>query len=108
MGEELDYGNLTKRIIFTDNDHRHAKLIVKLRYDGLKQSEFFRHIVSGYINNDPRLDEYVEEFKTQSVKKKKKTRQLKRKGREAVHDLNLHSDEIENIFDILAEEHPDL
>jgi len=108
MAEEIDYGNLTKRIIFVDNDHRHAKLLVKLKYDGLKQSDFFRHIVSGYLANDTRIDEYVEELKTQSLKRKSKTRKLKQAGRRNASDLNLRKEEIENIFDILEEEHPDL
>jgi len=108
MAEEIDYGNLTKRIIFVDNDHRHAKLLVKLKYDGLKQSDFFRHIVSGYLANDTRIDEYVEELKTQSLKRKSKTRKLKHAGRRNASDLNLRKEEIENIFDILEEEHPDL
>lgn len=108
MAEDIEYGNLTKRIIFVDNDHRHAKLLVKLRYDGLRQSDFFRHIVTGYISSDPRIDEYVEELKTQSLKRKSKTRKLKQSGRKTLDSFNLDKDEIENIFDILEEEHADL
>tara|TARA_B100000530_G_scaffold320293_1_gene253532 strand:- start:282 stop:608 length:327 start_codon:yes stop_codon:yes gene_type:complete len=108
MDNERKYGNLTKRIIFTDTDHRHAQLLIKLRYDGLKQSEFFRHIVSGYIADDPRIDEFMEKVKTQSIKKKNKSRKLKSAGIKSAAALNLDNDEIENIFDLLAEEYPDL
>ena len=52
MGNEIDYGNLTKRIVFTDNDHRHANLILKLKHDGLTQSAFFRHLITAYIENN--------------------------------------------------------
>jgi hypothetical protein len=44
MSTEIDYGNLTKRIIFTDNDHRQAQLLIRLKQDALTQSAFFRHI----------------------------------------------------------------
>ena len=40
--EDINYGKNNKRIIFTDTDHRHAQLILKLKTDGLTQAKFFR------------------------------------------------------------------
>ena len=108
MTTTIDYGNLTKRVIFVDNDHRHAQLLLKLKYDGIKQADFFRHIVSGYIDDDSRITEYIEEFKTQSLKHKEKSKRLRKAGKKQLNNLNLGSDEIENIFDIIEEGHPDL
>ena len=55
----IDYGNLTKRIVFTENDHRHAQLILRLRHDSFTQAAFFREIITGYISGDERIVSYV-------------------------------------------------
>ena len=68
---EVDYGKLNKRIVFTENEDRHAKLILKLKHDGFKQSKFFRAIITGYIEDDPVLQQYVDSVKEQSQKLKR-------------------------------------
>ena len=105
---DIKYGKLNKRILFTDNDHRHAQLIVKLRTDGLSQADFFRAVVGAYIEDDVDLLRFIERIKTQSITRKTKTTRLRRKGTQSTKDLGLDDGEIENIFDILAEEYPDL
>ena len=55
MSDEIDYGSMNKRIVFTDNDHIHAQLINRLRYDGLTMSDFFRLLVRAYIDGDTRI-----------------------------------------------------
>lgn len=106
--DEIDYGNLTKKIVFTDNDHRHAKLIVKLRYDGLTQSSFFRQLITGYINNDKRIQDYVDEVKKQSKDRKLKSKRIRETGEQRLEELALNEGEVENIFDLILEEHSEL
>tara|TARA_R110000824_G_scaffold245381_1_gene434427 strand:- start:367 stop:696 length:330 start_codon:yes stop_codon:yes gene_type:complete len=106
--QEVPYGNLTKRIVFTDTDHRHAQLLIRLRHDGLRQSEFFRHIITGYIEGDEHIRSFVESFKPQSIKRKAKSKKDTVKGRQVANDLALDKDQIDNIFDLIAEEHPEL
>ena len=60
MSNEIDYGNLTKKIVFTENDHRHAKLVLKLKYLRITQSSFFRHIITGFLDGDPNIEKFVE------------------------------------------------
>ena len=107
MGNEIDYGNLTKRIVFTDNDHRHANLILKLKHDGLTQSAFFRHLITAYIENDDRIQQLVDELRTKK-RHKVKSQKTRRKGKEILKDFALSSGEVENIFDMLEGEHPDI
>jgi hypothetical protein len=108
MSSEIDYGNLTKRIIFTDNDHRQAKLLVRLKQDGLTQSAFFRHIVTGYISGDERIQNYIDEVKSQAKTRKAKTKKLRKEGKEILKDFALTTGEVENIFDLIEEEYPEL
>ena len=105
---QIDYGNLTKKVVFTENDHRHAKLIVKLRYDGMTQSAFFRHLISGYIQEDERIVSYIDEVKRQAKDKKSKSHRMRHRGKQLLNDIALNDGEIDNIFDLILEEHPEL
>ena len=55
----MGYGKTGKKILFYDTDKRHADLKIKLQYDGLGQSEFFRALVTGYLEEDPSIMDYV-------------------------------------------------
>ena len=44
MSDSVDYGKNLKRIVFTDTDHRHAQLVIKLKNDGITQAKFFRAV----------------------------------------------------------------
>ena len=105
---EINYGKLTKRIVFTENDHRHAQLILKLKHDGLKQSEFFRSLITAYIAGDERIQSYVDEISSLSKQRKTKSKKLREKGTQAVSDFGFTDGEIENIFDLIEEEPPEL
>jgi len=97
-----------KKVICTDNPHRHAKLVMKLKYLQITQSKFFRHIVTGVLNDDPRIMNYVEEIVNRSKKRKNKADKLKQKGEEQYNELGFSDDEMENIFDMIESEFPDL
>ena len=104
----IDYGKLTKRIVFTENDHRHAQLIIKLKLLGITQADFFRHLITGFINEDTRITDYIEEAYSSSKLKRQKTQKLKKIGRQKLRDFGLSVGEVENIFDLIEEEFPEL
>ena len=106
--EPVDYGKMNKKVVFTENDHRHAKLVIRLRHDDLRQSEFFRAIISGYLSQDERILSFIEDIKVQSIKKKNKSKKLRQKGKELLNDTGFSEEQIDNIFDLIAEEHPEL
>lgn len=110
MVEDIDvqYGKLNKKIVFTENDHRHAQLILRLKHDDLRQSEFFRAMITGYLKQDERIMSFVEELRTQSIKKQTKSKKLRQKGKQLLNESGFSEDQIEDIFDLIAEEHPDL
>ena len=103
-----NHSNLNKRIVFTENDNKHAQFILKLREIGITQSKFFRLIIAGFINDDDRLYNFISENSGQSKSKRKKIQKIKEKGKEVMHDLSFNDAEISNIFDLIAQEHPDL
>jgi len=104
----INYGKLTKRIVFTENDHRHAQLIIKLKHLGITQAAFFRHIISGLINDDDRITEYVNEISSRSKLKKLKSQKLQKIGAQKLGDFGLSEKDVENIFDVIESEFPEL
>jgi hypothetical protein len=109
MMDGFDYGKSQKKIVFVDNDHRHAKLLIKLRHDGMRQSEFFRSIITGYIEGDERIQQYVYDASTQSKVRKLKSKKLFEKGKKSLKEHeNLSETDVESLFDLIAEEHPEL
>ena len=103
-----EYGKNLKRIVFTDTDHRHAQLVVKLKNDGITQAKFFRSLITGYLNGDDRLVEFVRENGKLSIQRKNKIQKLEEKGKAIVQELGLDEEQVEDIFDMIAEEFPDL
>lgn len=108
MEHNIDYGKLNKRIVFTENDHRHVSFLMKLKSIGLTQSKFFRYIVTGLINDDPRIHSFIDDMSDVSIKKKRKSKKLRESGEETINKFGLNNSEVENIFDMIAEVFPEL
>lgn len=108
MSGDTKYGKNDKRIVFTDTDHRHAQLLIRLRTDGMKQSQFFRSLITGYIEQDERIVSFFDEIKDQSLKRKNKSNKLRKSGKELINATGFSDDQIDDIFDLIAEEHPEL
>ena len=112
MSGEYKYGQEEKKIVFQDSDKRHADLRIRLRHDGLTQIQFFKAMITGYVNRDERIIDFITEFKYQVSKQGKsrirKTRDLLSDGKEISDIFNLDEKETEEIFDIIAKELPDL
>ena len=102
-----------KRIVVSEEEKRHGDLKIKLRLHGLSQSNFFRACISGLINDDPDflkyfikvLDEYTYH---KSKKKSDESKKMLSKGLKQLGDFGFADGEIDNIFDLIEKEHPDL
>jgi hypothetical protein len=101
-----------KKFMFWDTEKNQIDLRIRLQYDGMNQSNFFRAMIAGYLAKDVHIMAYVGEYKEKYVihnkKKRKETEQLLKEGRELEQDFALNENDIENIFDILEKEHPEL
>ena len=103
----------TKRIIFDDSSKRHAELKIRLQYDSMTQAEFFRSFITGYLNKDSRILSYLDSYKEQNQKKySKRNAKIRKddtkKGEDLLHKFGIEDVELENIFDLIEEEFPDL
>jgi len=108
----VDYGKNEKRISFMDNDKRIAEMLVRLKHDGLTKTKFFRAVLTGYLERDASIVDFVDRLKeksiSQSKNKIKKVKQLEKEGKISKVKFGLDEGEIQNIFDMLEKEHPDL
>ena len=98
---------------FSIDSKLHENLKIRLFHDEIKtQSEFFRYCVESYLSQDPLfiafLDDYRINKKVQSKKRVTKSRQLRESGNKMLQELALTKEDIENIFDILEEDLPEL
>ena len=90
-----------------------AKFKLRMEYHSMSQSEFFRACVEEVIDKEDLIEEFIENYKEDKGKlKQKKTRANIKKERQQAEDminkLGLGDEEIDNIFDIIAKEHPEL
>jgi predicted RND superfamily exporter protein len=104
------YGKKNKKIVFYDSDKRYADLKIRLMHDKISQAQFFRCIVTGYIEQDEDVLNFIDKLKqrTQTKKSIKENRKLITKGKELISDLSLDESEKNSIFDLIENESPDL
>lgn len=92
--------------VFYCYEKESADLKIRLRYDGLKQSEFFRTILRMYVDNDPIILPVVQKIKeTQNIMGRKKitnTRKEHEQGSKMLEDLGITKRDRNDIFDIIA------
>lgn len=101
-----DYGKHTKKIVFYDTEHNHAKLRIKFIEHGIKQKTFFREIVQAMINDDKLLLDWLEKNPNCKIKKtsmRARKRQDKQIQKEA-KAFNLAKEDLDEIFDIISED----
>ena len=110
--EPIKYGEEYKKISFYDSDKRHADLRIRLQYDGIKQSEFFRAVVTAYLEKEESfmafLDKHMSDNQMRSENKRKKIQKANKKEKEVKSKFDLNEGEIDSIYDLLEEEYPEL
>jgi len=86
----------------------HADLKARLIYDEISLTKFVRSYIYAYLNKDPLILDFLQQYKKenniQNTTKRKKNRRLIQKGQELEETFNLNDKEIEDIYDILEKE----
>jgi len=101
------------KLTFFLDSKLHENLKIRLYYDEIKtQSEFFRYCVESYLEQSPLfmdfLDDYKINKKVQSKARTLKSTKLRHTGKKLMEELALTHEDVQNIFDILEEEIPEL
>lgn len=104
-----EYGTSKKKYVFYDHDHLHAKLIVKLMEDGIKQGILFREFLKAYSEDNPDIRKWVENNPNMKISNRSiAKRKMQQRKLELINKkFNLDQKEVDEIFDILADEFGD-
>ena len=100
-----------KKVVFYEAEDKHAKLLIRLHYDSLKQGEFFRALINGYVEGDENIFRFVQNYKLENIKSKRQVsiaEKEKKKSKHLTKIFSLSDNEREELFDILEEERGDL
>ena len=93
-----------KKIVFYEDDHRHANFRLLLKYDMLQQQKFFKAVMDMYLERDPLLLECLYN-KTKITSRNEKIIKQDEREKKDIEDLfGLNENDIEDIFDIIAKE----
>jgi len=101
-----------KKVIFSVADNQKAKFKVQLQYDSLTQGQFLKGVMEAYINQDENLMKFVATLKKQlqvqsQIPRKKAIKNIEER-KSTINKFALEDNEVENIFDILEQEYPEL
>ena len=106
------YAKDTKKFTFYAKDDLHAKFKIRMQYHSLTQSEFLRACVQAVVTKDPIMEMFISDYKEQNGKQSKAQRAKIKKeleqSEEILNDFGIGDGEIDNIFDIIAKEHPEI
>ena len=95
------------RLVVSDKDALIAKLKIQLAYDNLNQVNFFKIIIDYYLNRDERIINILEETNPNRYNKSKRKKDRKQ-TKTTIKDFALEENDVEDLFDIISKENPDL
>ena len=106
--QTIPEANERKKIMFYDSEDRQIKFRIRCQHDGITQSQFLRMMVTGYIEGDSLifdfLDEQKEKLNVQGKAKRNKISQIRKTTEKNIEKFSLNDNEIEDIFDIIETE----
>ena len=90
---------------FSCSEYESVNLKLRLKYDNLTQTDFFRYILNMYIENNPEMMDLVSKIKlglsTMGRRKIKKARRDLATGQDLLVDLGITASDKQDIFDLI-------
>ena len=106
------YAKDTKKFVFYAKDNLHAQFKIRMQNHNLTQSEFLRACVQAAVDKDPIMELFIDDYKEKNNKQSKaqraKIKKDQKKSEEILNDFGIDGGDIEDIFDIIAKEHPEI
>ena len=106
------YAKDTKKFTFYAKDTLHAAFKIRMQYHSLTQSEFLRSCVEAVVNKDPMMELFIAHYKEATGKQSKvqraKIKKDQEKSEELLKDFGFGDGDIDDIFDLIAKEHPEI
>lgn len=94
-----------KKICFKEGEYKHASLLIRLRYDNIRQGEFFRLLIDEYLAKTPEMMSIVQKFKKESRKMGRnsiaRSKADMEKSEELLEAVGLSRGEVQGLFDLI-------
>ena len=87
-------------------DDTYKRLLIKIRHENLNWKRFFNMMIKGFLEDDPRIMEYID-LEMSEIRSKSRTKKLQKervKVQETIEIFGLDKDDIDDLYDILEEE----
>ena len=99
-----------KTIVIKEDEEIYNQAKIKLQYHDLTLPNFIRYCIAGISVEDSGLLEFIEKVRTKkrSARIMKKVIREQKNAKEIENMFSLNDSEIERIFDLIEENHPDL
>jgi len=95
-----------KYIMFPSLEKLDVNLIIKLNFDDVTKFFFFNEYIKAYLEEDEDLMPFINKVKEKSMLARKfrlkKAKKLRKKEQEIINRFGLNQEEIEDIFDLIA------
>jgi len=95
-----------RAINLTIPDDTYKRLLIKIRHENLNWKRFFNMMISGFIEDDPMIMQYID-LQMSLIRSKSRTKKLikeREKMQETIKVFGLDENEIDDIYDMLEEE----
>jgi hypothetical protein len=105
-----DDNEYDKFIFFKDYSHNAINLLIQLRTDCITRSEFFRAVMYGYLERNPDMINFVENYIKKELKERtpqyyeKTLEKEEKEHEEIVKSFSFSEEELDNIFDLIEQE----
>ncbi len=101
-----------KRVIIKIPGNNHAEFKIRLGYDNLTQTAFFRAVMEGYVSQDSLIVEYIQKYKESAGKysnhKKKRIKKDMDERAATSRSFALDEGELSDLYDLVEKEFPEL
>jgi hypothetical protein len=105
--EYIEDMTFDKKIIFRESSKRDADLKIKLDYENITRSDFFRMFITGYLQDDSRVIDFIKEWKLKNKTDAKRSIDMIDKERTEASNIDKIlglTDDSSSIFDIIEDE----
>ena len=107
-----DNENDAKRVRFYIKNDAHIRFKASLEKHQLTMSEFLRACCQAVSEDNPAMLNFVDHYKEISEKHSKRNNNIikkdRKKGEALLEEFGIGEEDIENLFDIIADQHPEI
>ena len=101
-----------KRVRFYIKNDSHIRFKVSLQKHKINMSEFLRACCQAVSDDNPFMLDFIDDYKEVSEKHSKRNNDILKKDRDKgnalLEEFGIDEDEIESLFDLIADQHPEI